>query len=247
MAAPRNAPVVEMPQPIKLRGGTFTLLVVQVVDLRDPGFFTQLAEKIAQAPTFFQHAPVVLDLQGLSGDGPFHFDELVLGLRQHQLTPVGVQNGSDEQNLAAVEAGLSVFPVWRSAPSEDNRAEEEREPVSQPEKQSAGGKATVVTRPIRSGKEVYARGGDLIVMTTASTGAELLADGHVHVYGRLRGRAHAGVAGDQSARIFCQILDAELVSVAGHWRVRDDIPEDLIGKAVQIFLDGEQLMIEPLT
>jgi septum site-determining protein MinC len=231
-----------MPQQIKLRGGTFTLLVVQVVDLRDPGFFIQLAEKIAQAPTFFQHAPVVLDLQGLSGDGPFHFDELVLGLRQHQLTPVGVQNGTEEQNLAAVEAGLSVFPVWRSAPSEDNP-----EPASRPEKQTVGGRATVVTRPIRSGKEVYARGGDLIVMTTASTGAELLADGHVHVYGRLRGRAHAGVTGDQSARIFCQILDAELVSVAGHWRVRDDIPEDLIGKAVQIFLDGERLMIEPLT
>lgn len=242
MAAPRNAPVVEMPQPIKLRGGTFTLLVVQVVDLRDPGFFTQLAEKIAQAPTFFQHAPVVLDLQGLSGNGPFHFDELVLGLRQHQLTPVGVQNGTEEQNRAAVDAGLSVFPVWRSSPTEESR-----EPVSQPEKQGVGARATVVTRPIRSGKEVYARGGDLIVMTTASTGAELLADGHVHVYGRLRGRAHAGVTGDQSARIFCQILDAELVSIAGHWRVRDDIPEDLIGKAVQIFLDGERLMIEPLT
>ena len=243
MAAPSNAPVVEMPQTIKLRGGTFTLLVVQVVDLRDPGFFGQLAEKIAQAPTFFQHAPVVLDLQGLSGDGPFHFDELVRGLRQHQLTPVGVQNGTEEQNRAAVEAGLSVFPVWRSSPSDDDRDD-----IAQPApKSTASGRSTVVTRPIRSGKEVYARGGDLVVMTTVSTGAELLADGHVHVYGRLRGRAHAGVAGDKSARIFCQSLDAELVSVAGHWQVREDIPEDLIGRAVQIFLDGERLMIEPLT
>ena len=243
MAAPRNAPVVEMPQPIKLRGGTFTLLVVQVVDLRDPSFFSQLAEKIAQAPTFFQHAPVVLDLQGLSGDGPFHFGELVDGLRQNQLTPVGVQNGTEEQNQAAVEAGLSVFPVWRSAPSEDNREED----APRPEQKATSSRSTVVTRPIRSGKEVYARGGDLVVMNTVSTGAELLADGHVHVYGRLRGRAHAGVAGDQTARIFCQSLDAELVSVAGHWRVREDIDEDLIGRAVQIFLDGEQLMIEPLT
>ena len=84
-------------------------------------------------------------------------------------------------------------------------------------------------------------------MTTVSTGAELLADGHVHVYGRLRGRAHAGVTGDQTARIFCQSLDAELVSIAGHWQVREDIPEDLIGRAVQIFLDGDRLTIEPLT
>lgn len=232
-----------MPQTIKLRGGTFTLLVVQVVDLRDPGFFDQLARKIAQAPTFFQHAPVVLDLQGLSGDGPFHFGELVRGLRQHQLTPVGVQNGSEEQNRAAVEAGLSVFPVWRSAPADD-----EREAVPQPaEEKPAESRSTVVTRPIRSGKEVYARGGDLVVMTTVSTGAELLADGHVHVYGRLRGRAHAGVTGDQTARIFCQSLDAELVSIAGHWQVREDIPENLIGRAVQIYLEGERLMIEPLT
>ncbi len=231
-----------MPQSIKLRGGTFTLLVVQVVDLRDPNFFSQLERKIAQAPTFFRHAPVVLDLQGLSGSGPFHFGELVHGLRQHQLTPVGVQNGTEEQNRAAVEAGLSVFPVWRSAPSEDSR---EAEP--QVAEKPAETRSTVVTRPIRSGKEVYARGGDLVVMTTVSTGAELLADGHVHVYGRLRGRAHAGVTGDQTARIFCQSLDAELVSIAGHWQVREDIPEDLIGRAVQIFLEGERLMIEPLT
>ncbi len=233
-----------MPQTIKLRGGTFTLLVVQVVDLRDPSFFDQLARKIAQAPTFFQHAPVVLDLQGLSGDGPFHFGELVHGLRQHQLTPVGVQNGSEEQNRAAVDAGLSVFPVWRSAPDPEDR---DRDAVPQPAEKAADSRSTVVTRPIRSGKEVYARGGDLVVMTTVSTGAELLADGHVHVYGRLRGRAHAGVTGDQTARIFCQSLDAELVSIAGHWQVREDIPEDLIGRAVQSFLDGDRLTIEPLT
>ena len=243
MAAPSNAPVVDMPQTVKLRGGTFTLLVVQVVDLRDPGFFSQLEEKIAQAPTFFQDAPVVLDLQGLSGDGPFHFGELVRGLRQQQLTPVGVQNGTETQNQAAVEAGLSVFPVWRSAPSDGDR-----DAVPGPaEKTEASARSMVVTRPIRSGKEVYARGGDLVVMTIVSTGAELLADGHVHVYGRLRGRAHAGVTGDQTARIFCQSLDAELVSIAGHWQVREDIPEKLIGRAVQIFLEGERLMIEPLT
>ena len=127
---------------------------------------------------------MVLDLQGLSGDGPFHFGELVHGLRQHQLTPVGVQNGTEEQNRAAVEAGLSVFPVWRSAPADEER---DRDAVPQPAEKAADSRSTVVTRPIRSGKEVYARGGDLVVMTTVSTGAELLADGHVHVYGRPAG------------------------------------------------------------
>ena len=241
MAAPMNAPVVEMPQTIKLRGGTFTLLVVQVTDLHDPSFFGQLARKISQAPSFFQHAPVVLDLEGLTGDGPFQFGDLVAGLRDQQLTPVGVQNGTEPQNRAAVEAGLSVFPVWRSAPSAEGGDSVPQEPAK-----PAKSRSTVVTRPIRSGNEVYARGGDLVVMTTVSTGAELLADGHVHVYGRLRGRAHAGVTGEQTARIFCQSLDAELVSIAGNWRVREDIPEELIGRAVQIFLEGDRLMIEPL-
>ena len=245
MAAHGNASIADSRQTLKLRGGTFTLLVVQVVDLRDPDFFALLAEKIAQAPAFFQHAPVVLDLQGLSDSGPFHFVELVEGLSQHQLTPVGVQNGTDEQNHAAAEAGLSVFPVWRSSTPIEDPAEQKAPAAKQPPDE--GVKSTIVTRPIRSGNEVYARGGDLVVMTTVSPGAELLADGHVHIYGRLRGRAHAGVTGDTSSRIFCQTLDAELVSVAGHWRVREDMGEELIGKPVQIFLQGEQLVIEPLS
>ncbi len=83
-------------------------------------------------------------------------------------------------------------------------------------------------------------------MASISAGAELLADGHIHVYGALRGRALAGVSGDTEARIFCRSLEAELVSIAGYWRVRDDIPEALIGKPVQIFLDGERIAIEPL-
>jgi septum site-determining protein MinC len=105
----------------------------------------------------------------------------------------------------------------------------------------------VITQPVRSGRQVYAHQGDLVVLATASPGAELLADGHIHVYGPLRGRALAGVSGDTRARIFCRSLEAELVSVAGYWRVRDDIPEDLIGKPVQIFLEDERVMIEPLS
>ncbi len=89
-------------------------------------------------------------------------------------------------------------------------------------------------------------GGDLVVMSSISPGAELLADGHIHIYGALRGRALAGVSGDATARIFCRSLEAELVSVAGYWRVREDIPEAIIGKPAQIFLDSERIVIEPL-
>ncbi len=275
-------------QPFKLRGGSFTLLVLQLIDLKNPNFFQWLLDKISQAPNFYRHAPVVLDLQGLADSGPFNFAELGRRLRQHKLVPVGVQNGTEEQNQGAVNAGMSIFPMWRASQSIEQPAAEvptgvkpteakpaepsptestpteakpaEAEPTEakppqvsptegKPAARSGGGEigAKLVTEPIRSGRQVYAREGDLVVLTTVSAGAELLADGHIHVYGALRGRALAGVAGDASARIFCRSLQAELVSIAGHWLVREDMDDHLIGRAVQIYLNGDLLVIEPMS
>ena len=104
----------------------------------------------------------------------------------------------------------------------------------------------VINRPVRSGQQAYARGGDLIVLGLTSAGAELIADGNIHVYGALRGRALAGASGDAGARIFCRSLEADLVSIAGNWQVRDDMPDGLIGKPAQISLKDEKLIIEPL-
>ena len=263
----------EEAQAFKLRGGSFTLLVLQLIDLKNPNFFQWLLDKINQAPNFYRHAPVVLDLQGLAESGPFNFAELGRRLRQHKLIPVGVQNGTEEQNQGAVNAGMSIFPMWRAsqaieqpaaeaptdakpadtAPAEVKPAEAtpaeakpaEAKPAESPDRAEGGAK--LVVEPIRSGRQVYARQGDLIVLTTVSAGAELLADGHIHVYGALRGRALAGVAGDASARIFCRSLQAELVSIAGHWLVREDMDDHLIGRAVQIFLNGDLLVIEPMS
>ncbi len=261
-----------VPQPFKLRGGSYTLLVLQLIDLKNPNFFQWLLDKIAQAPNFYRHSPVVLDLQGMSNSEPFNFAELARRLRQHQLVPVGVQNGTEEQNRGAINAGLSVFPMWRESkaakplPGEDTAApnadsadrksaadairkelgkESPKEAPKEAGKNARPG-SKVVTQPIRSGRQIYAQGGDLVVLNTVSAGAELLADGNLHVYGTLRGRALAGVTGDEKARIFCRCLDAELVSIAGHWVVRDDIDEDLVGCEVQIYLKDEELVIEPL-
>ena len=104
----------------------------------------------------------------------------------------------------------------------------------------------LMRRPVRSGQQVYARETDLIVMGQVGPGAEVIADNHIHVYGPLRGRALCGVSGNTEARIFCQSLEAELVSVAGNYRVLESIPEDLRGKPAQIWLDQERLNIEPL-
>src|SRR5690606_18981178 len=104
----------------------------------------------------------------------------------------------------------------------------------------------LITRPIRSGQQIYAEGADLIVMSQVSEGAEVLADGHIHIYGALRGRALAGVRGDDSARIFCQNLEAELVSVAGNFLLRDSFADDVLKKPVQIYMSGENLLVEKL-
>jgi septum site-determining protein MinC len=243
--------------PFQLRGGAYTLLVLRLNDPKDPTLFQLLADKIAQAPNFFRHAPVVIDLHNLAEAPPFNMAELGRRLRQHQLVPIGVQNGTEEQNRAAVNAGWSIFPEGRQAALREPAAaptSAAEPPVREPtaaagEDEGEGAPASparLLTQPVRSGRQVYAHRGDLVVMSSISPGAELLADGHIHVYGALRGRALAGVSGDTTARIFCRSLEAELVSVAGFWRVRENIPETLIGKPAQVFLEGDRIAIEPL-
>lgn len=104
----------------------------------------------------------------------------------------------------------------------------------------------VIDQPVRSGQQIYAQGCDLIILTSVSPGAELLADGHIHVYGALRGRALAGVTGDQQARIFCQTLEAELVSIAGNYWVNEDLKEHALKHSAHIYLDEGHLKISSL-
>jgi septum site-determining protein MinC len=253
---------------VQFRGGLYPMMLLRVGNPRDQGFFSGVMERIAQAPDFFRYAPVVLDLQDLRDAPPFNMAELVRRLRQHQLVPIGVTNGTDEQNRTAVNAGLSVLPEGREAPqarplplTAARPAETAVQPAlapahDQPEVaagedarsvgERAGAGSLLVVQAVRSGRQIYAEGSDLIVLGPVSPGAELLADHHIHVYGTLRGRAHAGVKGDTLARIFCQCLDAELVSIAGNWLVREDMPEALIGKAVQVFFSDGRVCIEPL-
>lgn len=105
---------------------------------------------------------------------------------------------------------------------------------------------TFINRPVRSGQQIYARDTDLIIMGSVGPGAEVIADNNIHVYGPLRGRALCGVSGNTETRIFCQSLEAELVSVAGNFRLLEEVPEELRGKPAQIWLDNDKLNIEPL-
>lgn len=238
-----------------LKGGMLTMTVVELVRQAPQRFAVQLAEKVEQAPNFFQDTPVLISLEKLD-------DELdIAGLiallricRDHGLQPVALR-GDEQFRALAQQASLVLLPPGRGRDKIIEAPEPAPQAVAQPAEvapapvapQAADTTPTrVITEPVRSGQQVYARGGDLIVLAPVSAGSELLADGHIHVYGPLRGRALAGVRGDTRARIFCQSLEAELVSVAGQYKVAEDLRRHQWKEAVQVSLDGDSLKIEAL-
>ncbi len=200
-------------------------------------FEQTLRSQIGRSPQFFAKAPVVLDLkdsQGLAAAADFA--ELKRLLRGLDLVPIGVQNANPAQREAAAEAGLGSF---------NGAAAQRRAAPTQPAPRPAAGatRSMLVTEPVRSGTQIYARGGDLIVLKSVSPGAEIIADGHIHVYGALRGRAIAGATGDGAARIFVKRLEAELVSIAGRYLVSDQIAAEHLGRPAQIMLDDEHMVV----
>ena len=236
-----------------VQGAVFTVMVVRAGLLRDPDFEVELAEQIRRSPRFFLNAPVVLDLRDASGfTTAADFAAAKDTLRRHTLTLVGVQNALPAQVEAAAGAGLASFapnsthPRRARAAAEPPPAPAPTPPApSPPEPPAAAAKTRLVTQPVRSGTQVYAPGADLIVTAAVSPGAELIADGNIHVYGVLRGRALAGAAGDTQARIFCTRFEAELVSIAGRYLVSDQMPPLERGLPVQIALVDDRLTITP--
>ncbi len=118
--------------------------------------------------------------------------------------------------------------------------------LSEPQHELTRMPALVIDRPVRTGQRIYAERTDLIVLAVVSAGAELIADGDIHVYAPLRGRALAGARGNDGARIFTLSMEAELVSIAGHFKVVEDVPADLKGKPAQVFLDKNKVVMQPL-
>lgn len=227
-----------------LKGSQYTLTALQLLSLDYATFQKQLAEKVSQAPKFFNHTPVVLDLQRImSLPFPIDFDQVFNIIRAHGLVPIGVRGGTPDHQAQVTQMGLAVLPESKTEQSAE-REKALATPVAEKETKSP---SMLITQPVRSGQQVYARGGDLIITAPVSAGAEVLADGHIHIYGPLRGRALAGVNGDASARIFCQSLEAELVSVAGQYCVSEDLRASHWGQPVTIALQGEHLQITPLS
>lgn len=217
-------------------------LLLKSPDLR------QLAEELrgrfGDLPDFFDNDPLVLDLGKVQGE-EIDFAALLQVLQPYKVVPVAVRAGSEEQMQKALALGLAAAPEAALTPSPSQR-ERDREP-EKAEAVPPPASALVVDRPLRSGQQVYARGRDLVVLSMVNPGAEVIADGHIHVYAPLRGKAIAGARGDAQARILTLCLEPELVSIAGVWRTSENpLPTQLLGKPAQIRLRGDKLVMEPL-
>ncbi|MDN6882722.1 septum site-determining protein MinC [Variovorax sp. CAN2819] len=213
-----------------------------------------LDAQLADSPDFFEQEPVVIDLsllQEAQDDGDIDFAALRGLLARHQTQPIAVRGGNDAQHAAARAAGLSVAampsaPAPRPpAPPAEPPASEAPQIVREVPVPASG--TLLIDKPLRSGQQVYARGGDVVVTAVVSFGAEVIADGNVHVYAPLRGKAIAGARGNTEARIFSTCMEAQLVAVAGIYRTNEvPLPDTVLGKPAQVRLDGKKISIDPI-
>jgi len=208
----------------------------------------ELAARFGDIPDFFDHDPLVVDLSPLQtqGDAAVDFAALLTLLHGYRVMPVAARGGSEAQMKAARMAGLAqaeeakVLPLpvakldWiADQVRNDNRAPDKPAPEAAPVS------ALVIDKPLRSGQQVYARGRDLVVLSMVNAGAEVIADGHIHVYAPLRGKAIAGARGNTEARILSLCLEPELISIAGVYRTSEiPLPAELLAKPTQVRLVG---------
>ncbi|HEV7913275.1 MAG TPA: septum site-determining protein MinC [Albitalea sp.] len=223
---------------------TLVALVLKTTDLAV--LAQELERRFGDAPALFDNDPVVIDLTPVAAQTePIDFEALLVLLRGRRMLPMAAKGGSVAQMDAARAAGLSEAP--ETAPPAPPRSIEPAKPGDIPAPPPAVAPTLIVDRPLRSGQQVYARGGDLVVLAVVNFGAEVIADGSIHVYAPLRGRAVAGARGDTTARIFSTCMEPQLVSVAGTYRTTDTaLPADVHGKPAQVRLAGDTLVIEAL-
>ncbi|ALV92066.1 MULTISPECIES: septum site-determining protein MinC [Pantoea] len=231
--------------PIEFKGSSFTLSVVHLHHSQPEVIRQALQDKIDQAPAFLQNAPVVLNVSALNGD--INWKQMQQAVIATGLRIVGVSGCKDEALKKMIaRAGL---PVLSEGKENRKRAEapvaETALPVAAPVVEGAG-KTRIINTPVRSGQQIYARNADLIVTNSVSAGAELVADGNIHIYGMMRGRALAGASGARDSQIFCTNLAAELVSIAGEYWIMDQIPAEFFGKAARLCLKEGALTIQTL-
>lgn len=234
--------VVEEKTAIEFKGRMLMMTVLQLKNLDANVLHQQVSQRLEDAAQWLQEAPVVIDVSPELDSDPVALMAAVDTLRSLGVNLVALARSENIDTDTASMLGLGTLSLAggrdvprraEPAPATDDGAADSKPAAQQVE-------TMVIDQPVRSGQQVYSRG-DLIVLAPVSTGAEIMADGNIHVYSNLRGRALAGVRGDTSARIFCQQLNAELVSIAGHYRVAEDLPESYRNRPVHLYMQGEAM------
>ncbi|WP_119344455.1 septum site-determining protein MinC [Facilibium subflavum] len=222
----------------QIKGSLFTLSVLQVLSTALETLEQQITVKIKQAPQFFNNTPMVIDLKTIEKVIDIEFVRALNSLLQkHTLLPVGYRCQNKTLMQALIDESFPVFKEGKNIPAPQTSNTQQEKPQNR-----------IIDTRIRSGQQAIAQNGDLVVLSSVSPGAELLAAGNIHVYGTLRGRAIAGLNGDTNARIFCQKLEADLVSIAGQYKIFEDGPPDeqAYKNGYQIQLKGGTIAITPL-
>ena len=230
---------------LKASSLTFTSLVLFTPNLDIVE--AQLAALSAKTPNFFNATPVLLDLTTVEHHNlPLDIIKLIAIMKQYRLHPIGIKTNNNLHKEVAKSQHLAIIAQAETPAYSEQAATPE---IEQPKSaQSAIITAKIIDQPIRSGKQVYAKGCDLIITSTVSHGAEVLSDGNIHIYGTLHGRALAGVQGDINAKIFCKSLEAELIAIAGNYLVSEQIPDTHKGnnQFLEISLEGEKLTFKSI-
>jgi septum site-determining protein MinC len=258
---------------LELKGEMLMLNVLRLQDVNIEQIEAVLQQKRNEAPMFFIQSPIVVDCSDIEEEQSKLLDLRALRriLVKMDFVPVGLRGISNSLLAASMTTGWNVLrsPTKRSlklkkttniplnqVSLDDKNSQDRAISVTKSEVEDVSvsletpvetlALGLTVDRPVRSGQQVYAKNGDLIVLSQTSAGSEVMADGSIHVYGPLRGRVLAGVKGDKTARIFCRSLEAELIVIAGCYQLLDESKTDLKGKPAMIRLEDEKLIIESL-
>jgi septum site-determining protein MinC len=257
------------PPVFELKGSVLTVMVLYIKEPDPERFYPQLEKKIGQARSFFNNAPVLIDLKALDDEAQSALDFLFLAdtLRGLNLVPVGVRGVAAYLQEQVLRSGLGLLPAVKAEktvtlpeekppvvpePAKENIPEppKEEQPVAaaavEENKTPSAAPTKVITQPVRSGQQVFAPHGDLVILSSVNAGAEVLAAGNIHIYGVLRGRALAGINGDTSARIFSLQCNPELVAVAGEYVVNELLDKRVLNQSVIISLELGGLKFDAL-
>ncbi len=227
----------------QLKADFFPITVVKLSEANISVITAELENTISKAPKYLYNAPVIIDIRDMATESQ---NLLPLGslcelFRSKHVVPVGIRGLEKNHHQTAIAAGLAVMKSREVSLSEGHHTS----PVAKKNAKPTNIGAKVITRPIRSGTQIYAKDTDLVILSAINPGAECLADGNIHVYGPLRGRALAGANGNKDTHIFCESLDAELIAIAGHYLTKDQLKVPKFDKPlIHIFLKDDKLQIE---